>query len=749
MAIMKSKSKGKNNVYKLFFSVLTVVIIIVLIDCSGISGDLKNTEELLNYRNAEASTVYSEDGKLLGKYFYENRTNIPLDKIPKHLVNALIATEDIRFYDHKGYDARSFFRVLVKTVLMNRKSSGGGSTITQQLAKNMFGRRANGLFPVLRNKITEVIMARRLEKVFSKDEILNLYLNTVSFGENVYGLEAASGRFFNKSARSLNVEESAVLVGMLKANTYFNPRLHPENSKERRNVVLKQMEKYGYLKKDEADSLIKLPLVIHYNRSGASGSADYFLVQVKNELSEILEGVEQSTGKLWDPDREGLVINTTLNAELQNYTLSAFREHLSLMQRYLDAQYNNPSGRKILGQLTQRELERLKLKERANSRIFQEVFSWKGIYVDSLSVSDSLMNSLKLLHAGMLAIDPVTGAVKVWVGGIDFKTQPYDQILARRQMASVFKPVIYAAALEDGMEPCQYLDNDSVQLSGFNDWSPENYDHSYGGKYSLSGALAHSMNIPTFSLFLSLGFEKVDSMWHRLGFSYPLDNTPSLAMGTAEANLKEVAVAYAAFANGGYSVKPYYISSVLTPAGDEIYRAVAPSEKHRLISEQSCLLMNAMLQKAIREGTGVTMKTVYGLDLPLAGKTGTSQDYSDAWFAAYNPGIVIVTRVGASSRAVHFNSGSYGSGSALALPLVALTLKKAQQNPALRDQLSAEFPELPAELSGMLDCPDFKEKNLFDKIIDIFEKNEKTYPGKERDVENRIRNFVRRIFKKR
>jgi penicillin-binding protein 1A len=237
-------------------------------------------------------------------------------------------------------------------------------------------------------------------------------------------------------------------------------------------------------------------------------------------------------------------------------------------------------------------------------------------------------------------------------------------------------------------------------------------------------------------------------MWHRLGFSFPLDNTPSLAMGTAEASLKEVAAAYAAFANGGFTVKPYYIRSVRTSNGDEIYTAASEGERQRIITEQSCFLMNAMLQKAVREGTGIAMKSVYGVDIPLAGKTGTSQDYSDAWFAAFNPGIVIVTRVGASSRAVHFNSGSLGSGSALALPLVALTLKKVQQDPSLKDQLFVEFPELPADLAGMLDCPDFKEKNLFDKIIDIFDSNQKTYPGRERDVENRIRNFVRRIFKK-
>lgn len=741
--------KGANGLqFKIILAALTLTLVFFAVACSGMSDHLKNKDELLNYKNATASLVLSEDGELLGKFFYENRTNISFDQIPKHLINELIATEDVRFYEHKGNDAKSFFRVLVKTILMNKRSSGGGSTITQQLAKNMFGRKRTGLFPVLRSKISEVIMARRLEKVFSKDEILTLYLNTVSFGENVYGIEAASARFFNKNSVSLKIEESAVLIGMLKANTYYNPRLHPENARIRRNVVLKQMERNKYLEAKDADSLSKLPLKIDYARSGSAGIADYFLIQVRNETEEILQNLGYVTGKKWDTEKDGLIITTSLNFSLQNYAIHSFRDHLSGMQKRLKEQYQSTSGKRILEQIADREMKRLNLEERANEIRIQEIFDWNGAYSDSITVADSLKRSLTILHAGLMAMNPVEGGIKAWVGGIDFKTQPYDQILARRQLASVFKPVLYSAALEEGYEPCQYLDNDSITLSGFDDWSPENFDHSYGGKYSLSGALTHSMNIPTFSLYLEIGFERVDSMWRNMGFSFTLDNTPSLSMGTAEASIKEVAVAYSSIANGGYRIKPWCVSSIKTPQGDVIYSNDTTQEKVRIMTEKSSLLMSAMLQKAIREGTGVSMSNVYGVDFPLAGKTGTSQDYSDAWFAAFNPNLVIVSRAGASSRAIHFNSGSYGSGSALALPLVALTLKKVKQDPPLKDKLIAGFPDLPPELANSLDCPDFKEKNLFDRIIDIFEKDKKTYEGTERKVERTIRSIFRKIFKK-
>lgn len=755
--ILKEKSKGKiilalKKGWKItlkivLLSAVLAIIFIILISV-GLFGHIQTQRELLNFRNAEAAIVLSEEGEVIGRFFFENRTNISYQQIPQHLTHAVIATEDARFLEHKGLDYRSFLRVLIKSVIFSDRSSGGGSTITQQLAKNMFGRRDLGFLTLPVNKTKEVILARRIEKAFTKEEILTLYLNTVSFGENVYGIEAASERFFNKKTEDLNMEESAVLTGMLKANTWYNPRLNPENAIIRRNVVLRQMQKYNYLTEAQADSLCNTQLITNYTNYDSGGPADYFLVQVRNEAKTIINDINSVSEKQWDLGKDGLIISTTLNLSLQKYALDAYRAHLPGMQKKLRDQYSSSSGKRQLNEIAERELTRSGLSGRENVVKEQYIFDWNSSYNDSITVRDSLLNALTMLHAGFLALDPLTGAVKTWVGGIDFTTQPYDQVLARRQLASVFKPILYAAALEEGFEPCHYLDNDSVILSGFDEWSPENYDHSYGGKYSLAGALVHSMNVPSFSLFLELGFTKVDSMWKKLGFSFPLDNTPSLPLGTAEASILEVAAAYASFANGGYRVDPVCIESIKAPGGQIIYLNEASMVRERVISGKTSLLMSAMLQKAAREGTGTTVKTVYGVSLPLAGKTGTSQNYADAWFAAFNPKLVIVSRAGASTPSIHFNNGSYGSGSSLALPLVALTLRNVQATPLLSEKFFAPFPELPPELLGALDCPDFREKSLFDRIIDLFEK-EKVFTGKDADRGKRKRrSFLYRLFRR-
>ena len=698
--------------WKIVIVVLGIIIFIPLFFISsvqiGVFGRLPGKKELISFRNATASVVLSHEGETIGRFFSENRITIPLDQMPAHLINALVATEDARFYEHSGVDSRSLIRVVFKTILFSDRSAGGGSTITQQLAKNMYGRKDYRVFSVILNKTREVILAKRIEKVFTKDEILNLYLNTVSFGENIYGIEAASQRYFSKKAADLKVEEAALLTGMLKANTMFNPRLYPQNAVRRRNVVLGQMEKYGYLAGRAADSLSALPIKLNYSKTDLSGPADYFMVRVRMEADRILKDISAYRGKEWDLERDGLVITTTLRLPLQQAAGEAFAAHMPRMQKRLDDQYSTSSGRRALKE-----------------------------------IPDSLKKMMTTLHAGLFAMDPATGAVMAWTGGIDFKTQPYDQVLARRQLASVFKPFIYAAALEDGVEPCTYLDNDSVTLSGFNDWSPENYNHSYGGKYSLAGALAQSMNVPTFSLFLMIGFDKVNRLWQDMGFSFPLVNMPSLAMGTAEASILEVARAYASFANGGMLVTPYLIESVKAPDGRILWQYMPPRRSDRVLSERSATLMAAMLEKAIREGTGASVHSAYGVKVPLAGKTGTSQNYADAWFAAFNPAMVIVSRVGASTPSIHFNSGSYGSGSALALPLVALTLKKVEKNKEIMSVINTPFAPLPPELEMALDCPDFREKSFFDRLFDIFRDNNIDYQKETR----RRRIFRGRIFR--
>lgn len=689
--------------------IILIPVVFILSVQAGLFGRLPGKRQLLNYKNATASVVLSADGELIGKFYYENRTAIEYDNIPNHITEALVATEDVRFHEHSGIDARSLFRVIFKTILFRDRSSGGGSTITQQLAKNMYGRKDYTLFPLALNKTREALLARRIEKVFSKEEILTLYLNTVAFGENLYGIEAASQRYFSKSTAELKREEAAVLIGMLKANTLYNPRLHPDNALKRRNVVLRQMERYAYMDKQMTDSLCALPLEIDYSKTDLAGPADYFMVRVRKETGRILREITPSRGGEWDIEKEGLIITTTLSLSLQQAANEAFAVHMPRMQKRLDGQYSTSSGKRALK-----------------------------------DIPDSLRKMMTTLHAGLLALDPSTGAVRAWVGGIDHQSQPYDQILARRQLASVFKPVIFAAALEDGLEPCRYLENDSVTLSDFKDWSPENYNHSFGGKYSLAGALAQSMNIPTFSLFMLIGFDKVEEQWKKMGFTFPLVNTPSLAMGTAEASVLEVALGYASFANGGMTVKPHFIESICDPKGNVLWQNDFPQPEIRALSERSSLLMSAMLQKAIREGTGASVHSVYDVRIPLAGKTGTSQDYADAWFAAFNPGLVIVSRVGASTPSVHFNSGRNGSGSALALPLVAMTLKKAERDPELMKEINVPFPALPPELEEALLCPDFREKTFFDRLIDLFDDDEILFE----EAGKRRRSILERIFRR-
>ncbi len=733
------------------FIVVTSILLIVVFGIFiasvyyGVFGHLHTTEELQEFQNQTATLVLSEEGQLIGKFFAENRTNVTYKQLPKHLIDALVATEDARYFEHEGVDSRSLLRVLFKTILSNKKSSGGGSTINQQLAKNMYGRKNYGPLTMLINKTKEGFLASRLERIYSKEEILTLYLNTVPFGENVLGIEAASRRYFNKSIDKTSIEEAAVLVGMLKANTYYNPRIYPENAIKRRNVVLSQMEKYDYLESTIIDSLQQLPLKLDYANLESEGPANYFLTQVKDEVNKILKSYNAAKNTNYTIKKDGLTITTTLNLTLQKQALNAYKNHLSVMQNRLRKQYRKGNHRKTLNTLVNKELKRLKLTKNANEKKQRELFDWKGFYTDSISVRDSLRQALTLLHAGLLALDPQTGAIKTWVGGIDFRTQPYDQIFAQRQIASTFKPVIYAAALEQGIMPCVYLDNKPLIISDFDNWQPQNYDKSTGGNYSMAASLAKSMNIPTVNLFLNIPFNNLENLWHRLGFTQELVRKPSVALGTANASVYELAVAYSAFANGGYHVKPKTILSIKTADGTVIYRnrLLKPLEKDRVISQNTSQLLSAMLQKVINEGTGTALKNKYGINIPLAGKTGTSQDYADAWFAAYTPKLVLVTRVGASSPTIRFNSGANGAGSTLALPLVAKTLKYVQR------KYNTSFTPLPEEFADALSCEDYIEDSGFEKFFEgLFKKDKTTLDKAQRRALRKAKRRKRRAERK-
>ncbi len=739
--------------FKKLLKYLLITIVIGILGISlfiaavyhGVFGPLYTAEELKEFKNETATLVLSEEGSIIGKFYAENRINTTFEKLPSHLINALVATEDARYFEHEGVDSRSLLRVLFKTLLFNQRSAGGGSTIHQQLAKNMYGRKSYGPLTMLVNKTKEGFLAHRLHGIYSKEEILTLYLNTVPFGENVLGIEAASRRYFNKSVNRLKVEEAAVLVGLLKANTYYNPRLYPENALRRRNTVLSQMEKYNYLSTQEKDSLTELKLTLDYANLESEGPANYFLVQVKDEVQKLLDRINKEQGSDYSIDKSGLIIKTSLNLQLQRYALNAYKRHLGAMQKKLHIEYRLGEKKAQLDELVSKEFSRLKKAQRLNARKNRELFSWSGFYTDSISVRDSIRHSQTLLHAGFLALDPNTGAIKAWVGGIDYRTQPYDQIFAQRQIASTFKPILYTAALEEGMQPCDYLDNERLVLTDFNDWQPQNYDKSTGGKYTMAAALSKSLNIPTVNLFLSTPFTRTEALWERFGFSQELDDKPSLALGTANASIYELAIAYASFANHGFKIAPQSILSIQTTDGKTLYRNRLTPSDERILEEAQVDLMNAMLQKAIQDGTGRALKGTYGIDLPLAGKTGTSQDYADAWFAAYNPKLVMVTRVGASSPTVKFSSGANGSGSALALPLVARTLQQVQRSSWLKKSYNTDFKTPSESTASQLVCEDYVEEGGFSKFLNsIFKKEETTLDRAKKRAERKAKRQKRR-----
>ncbi len=733
------------------FTAITLMLIILAFGIflaavyHGVFGPIHTIKELKEFKNQTATLVLSEEGKLLGKFYAENRTNVKYEQIPEHLINALVATEDARYFEHEGVDSRSLLRVLFRTILLNNKNSGGGSTINQQLVKNMYGRNNHGPLSILVNKSKEAFLAYRLEKIYSKEEILTLYLNTVPFGENVLGIEAASRRFFNKSIDKIKIEEAAVLIGMLKANTYYNPRIYPENATKRRNVVLAQMEKYNYLENQIIDSLLVMPLQLDYANLESQGPANYFLIQVKDEVNKILNSYNAAKGTNYTADKDGLTITTTLNLFLQNQALTAYRSHLGVMQNRLWKQYQSGNYRKQLNTLVAKEMKRLHIPSDDQGKKKRELFNWKGAYTDSVTVKDSLRHTLSLLHAGLLALDPQTGAVKTWIGGIDFRTHPYDQVFAQRQIASTFKPILYTAALEQGIMPCTYLNNKSLIISDFDNWQPQNYDNSTGGNYSMAAALAKSMNIPTVNLFLNIPFGNLENLWKRLGFTQELLRKPSAALGTANASIYELAIAYSAFANGGYHIKPRTVLSIKTADGTIIYknRLLKPLEKDKVISKNTSILITAMLQKAALEGTGKSLKNKYGITIPIASKTGTSQDYADAWFAAYTPKLVMVTRVGAASPKIQFNSGKYGAGSTLALPLIAKTLQKIQK------KYSTPFMPLPELYANALDCEDYLEDSNFELFFEnLFNKDNTTLDKMQRRAERRAKRQQRKANRK-
>ena len=730
------------------FSAILLSGLFFLLVYYGIFGPLPGKAELSAISNEEASLVFSADSILIGKYFAQNRTNIHWNEVPAHLKNALIATEDKRFFSHKGYDIQSYIRVFIKSILFRDNSGGGGSTLTQQLVKNLYGRNDFGFLSLPVNKIKEIIIPARLEDVYTKEELLLLYLNSVPFGEDVYGVESASRRYFNKRTSALKIEESAVLVGLLKANTYFNPILNPGNSLTRRNMILSMMEKQHYLSVEATDSLQKLPLGLNANDLGSNAPAGYFVYQVKKKTLELLEAIKTNTGRDYNLEKDGLKIYTTLNMKVQEMATEAVKNHLATMQKLLDKELNH----NIKKQWYKKQKQQSQTYDNDMQIREVEVFDWEGIHTKNFSKLDSLWHYYKMLNAAVLITNPKNGAVISWIGGNHFATLPFDMVLSHRQIASAFKPFLYATALETGFSPCSYLENEEKKYSGYEDWEPQNYNNAStpNSTVALWYALVNSMNLPTVDLYFKVGRENLINTCNKLNFPKFTDDAPSIALGTLDLSLYEVVKAYAAFANHGQMNELVMINKITDAKGNTLYinESVEPG---KVFSAETSQTITAILQEAINQGTGTSIRNHYGIRAELAGKTGTAQNYSDAWFIAYTPDLVLGTWVGARTPDVHFYSGN-GAGASLALPVVAKILGGIEKDAELRKRYLTPFA-LPDDVNSFMECEPWRQNGIKGFFNRIFGGNDKKKTDS-RNQDNKEKNkkekksFFERLFER-
>ena len=687
-----------------------------------IIDELPSGNDLAAIENSIASEVYSEDRQLLGKYYIQNRINANLEDISPVLVNALVATEDARFFEHGGVDFRSWFRVFFKSILLQDDDSGGGSTLSQQLAKNLYPRKRYRFLSLPVNKVREMIVARRLERIYSKKELLAMYLNTVSFSDNTFGIKVATKRFFNTNPKNVRAEEAAVLVGMLKGTSIFNPINHPERSLKRRNVVLSQMNRYGYLVGNPIDSLQALPLNLSYKKEGnTEGTATYFREHLRLELNKLLKDHKKEDGSNYNLYKDGLKIYTTIDSRLQLFAEEAVAEHMRDLQATFFRHWKQGkpwgSDKEIQKIVEQTPLYQRLKKEGKPKGIIDEVlrqpkkmtiFTWDGDQEKEMSVVDSIKYYQSLLNTGFLATNPRDGRIKAWIGGIDNKYFQYDHIKSKRQPGSTFKPLVYAAALQQEIPPCEYNYNRLVTYTEYDDWTPENSDGKYDGVYSMEGALSNSVNAVTVDMMMRVGIASVKTLAQQMGISSTIPDVPSIALGTAEVSLYDMVQVYSTFANQGARQALSFIRRIETKEGE----VLIDFDEEERVTEQvltpaQAMMMTKMLQSVVDSGTARRLRFRYDLQNDIAGKTGTTQNHSDGWFIGYTPDLVAGAWVGAESPAVRFRTIALGQGANTALPIWGRFMKKVYGHPAFKASYQSTFPTLPDSIQWQMDCPPY------------------------------------------
>ncbi|MHA7109063.1 penicillin-binding protein 1A [Sunxiuqinia elliptica] len=711
----------------------------------GFTGHVPSSKQLNEIKNPLASEVFSEDGKLLGRYYIENRSNVQFDEISPNVINALIATEDARFYEHRGIDEIALMRVLFKTILMQDRSAGGGSTLSQQIAKNLFPRNDLWVFSMPVNKLREAIIAYRLERIYTKEEILTLYLNTVPFGENIFGIEVASERFFSKSPRDLTVDEAAVLVGMLKANYTYNPRINPEKSKQRRNVVIGQMVANNFMTEAEGDVFQAKPLGLKYRKiSYNEGPAPYFLEMLKPELMEWCAHHTKEDGEPYNLYTDGLKVKTTINYDMQFFAQQSVKEYMNNLQKVFDDHWKNADPWRRDASILDRAIKRSeryqkmrkagKTPEQIDAAFKQSIkTTWltrEGLKQVETTPLDSVKHYLRFLNAGFLAVEPSSGALKAWVGGIDFRFFKYDHVLSARQVGSTFKPFVYLAALENGLSPFDYYPNEKKVYEDYQDWSPSNSHGEYKGFYSMEGALAQSLNTVAVDVMVQTGIDETIETCRRLGIEADLPEFPSLALGVASMSLKDLLMAYATMINGGIRLEPNYLVSITDSQGNVLETFTREAAHLTGLNELNCNIITHMMESVINDGTGRSIRSVYKIQGDFAGKTGTTQNHSDGWFVGITPQLVTGCWVGAADPGVHFRSIRYGQGAYMALPIVGKFFHKLYRDSRYRKMQYADFPALNNQLLADLNIPPYRELFELDKEDNLIER---IFAGKSKD----------------
>lgn len=721
----KSKPKKSEKKHPLLRFIFNAGIILFLLGCLffilvflGVLGPVPSKSQLNQINNPLASELYSIDGKILGRYYVENRSYATFNEISTNVINALIATEDARFYEHRGIDEIALARVLVKSILLRNNAAGGGSTISQQIAKNLFPRLDYGPMSMPVNKLREAIIAYRLERIYNKQEILALYLNTVPFAENTFGIEVAAERFFSKSPKNLDVHEAAVLIGMLKANNYYNPRKHPDRAISRRNVVIDQMVKYNYLKSADAAKYKEKPLGVHYRLiSYNQGPAPYFAERLKPELLKWCKENKNEAGEPYNLYTDGLKITTSIDYSLQRYAQQSVKEYMRNLQKVFDNHWKSRDIFKEKPEILKSAIQNKNTSgtsysdelKKYTAKTHASLFSWDGVKNVQVSRLDSLKHYLKLLNAGFIAIDPHTSQLKAWVGGIDYRFFKYDHVTAPRQTGSTFKPFVYLAALEEDISADTYFVNEHKVYKEYKNWAPRNSHNDYGGFYTMKGALSKSLNTVSVEVLLEAGIDETIDIVEDLGISADLPDYPSLALGVASVSLKEMVEAFAGIVNDGKPVKTNYLLQIADKNGKilESFNYDLPDDL--VVSPENCRAVINMMEAVVDEGTGRGIRTIYKIPGEFAGKTGTTQNNSDGWFIGLTPELVTGCWVGADDPRVHFRTTTYGQGAYMALPIVGKFFHKTYRDNKFEYLKYSTFPNPEPELLAMLNEPQYKE----------------------------------------